>query len=378
MKGQAASVTGRLPFLVLSSYRQLRRAGARLQAAPWLAVGRASTSCCGKTLWEEAMRVPTRRALLGAGLAAMAAPAWAQADYPSRPVRVIVPFLAGGILDALGRLLAERLQQQFGQPFVVENRAGAGGNIGTAAVARARGDAYTLGIGSSGPLAVSPITEANLGYDPLADLTPITLMAQTPLVLVVPADSPWRDLNQMTAALKAGRQEVLYPTPGVGSPQLLAGEAFRQRVGFAAAPVHYNGSAPVVLAIIGKEMPYAFENLTLVLQHIRAGTLRALAVTSRQRAALLPDVPTMEEAGLAEFEAGGWYGFIGPAGLPEPIVAKLHAEAVKALAEPEAKRRIAEMGSPNITSTPDEFRSFIRAEMDRWRGVLQNAAAPRQ
>jgi tripartite-type tricarboxylate transporter receptor subunit TctC len=325
---------------------------------------------------EELMRVPTRRALLGTGLAAMTAPAWAQADYPNRPVRVVVPFLAGGILDALGRLLAERLQRQMGQPFVVENRPGAGGNLGTAVVARARGDAYTLGIGSSGPLAVSPIIEPNLGYDPLTDLTPITLMAQTPLVLVVPADSPWRDLKQMMAALKSGGPEVLYPTPGVGSPQLLAGEAFRQRVGFAAAPVHYNGSAPVVLAIIGKEMPYTFENLTLVLEHIRAGTLRPLAVTSRQRAPLLPEVPTMDEAGLPGFEAGGWYGFIGPANLSETVVAKLHAEAVKALTEPEAMRRIAEMGSPNITSTPEEFRAFIRAEMERWRGVLARAATP--
>jgi tripartite-type tricarboxylate transporter receptor subunit TctC len=323
------------------------------------------------------LRAATRRSLLAAGLASMAgpslAPAFAQADYPSHPVRIIVPFLAGGILDQLGRLLAERLARQMGQPFIVENRPGAGGNLGTQALARARGDAYTLGIGSSGPLAISPITEPNLGYDPLADLTPITLMAQTPLVLVVPGDSPWRDLAQMMAALKAGGPEVLYPTPGVGSPQLLAGEAFRQQVGFAAAPVHYNGSAPVVLAILAKEMPFTFENLTLVLQHIRSGALRALAVTSRTRAALLPEVPTMAEAGLPGFEAGGWYGFLGPAGLPDAIVARLHAEAVTALREPEAMRRIAEMGSPNITTTPAEFRAFIAAETQRWRGVMRNA-----
>ncbi len=338
------------------------------------------------------MRI-ARRALLGAPLAKVAllgAPlakvallgkpltgaAWAQGAYPDRPVKLVVPFLAGGILDMLGRLLAERLARQMGQPFVVENRPGAGGNLGTGAVARAKGDPYTLGIGSSGPLAISPITEPNLGYDPLADLTPITLMAATPLVLVVPAESPWRSLGEMMAALKAGGPEVLYPTPGVGSPQLLAGEAFRQRVGFAAAPVHYNGSAPVVMAIIAREMPYTFENLTLVLQHVRAGTLRALAVTSRSRAALLPEVPTMAEAGLDGFEAGGWYGFIGPAGLPEAVVARLHAEAVVALREPEAMRRIAEMGSPNITSTPEEFRAHIRAEMARWRGVLSRAATP--
>ena len=316
-----------------------------------------------------------RRAVLAAAAsgAALAAAhiAWAQSGaYPNKRVRILVGFAPGGIVDALGRLLAERFQRSMGQPFVVENRPGAGGNLATGLVARAKGDPYTLNLGSSGPLAVSPTTEADLGFDPLVDLTPISIVARTPLVLVVPVNSPYRDLPGMMQALKKSTQEVLYPTPGVGSPQLLAQEAFRQRAGFPAAPVHYNGSAAAVMAILAGEFPFTIENPLLVLSHIKAGKLRAISVTSRQRAPLLPDVPTMSESGLEGFEAGGWYGLVAPAGIPAEIVAQLHAETVAALKEPEMARRIAEMASPNITSTPDEFRAFIASEIQKWRAVL--------
>ncbi|MSQ54349.1 MAG: tripartite tricarboxylate transporter substrate binding protein [Betaproteobacteria bacterium] len=296
--------------------------------------------------------------------------------YPNKRVRMLAGFVPGGIVDTLARLLAERMQRTMGQPFVVENRPGAGGNLATGLVARAKGDPYTLMLGSSGPLAVSPTTEADLGYDPLTDLTPITLVAKTPLVVVVPAGSPHRDLQGLMQALKQAPQEVLYPTPGVGSPQLLAQEAFRQRAGFAASPVHYTGSAPAVMAMLAGEFQFTIENPLLVLSHIRAGKLRALAVTSLQRAPLLAEVPTVSESGLPNFEAGGWYGLIAPAGLPAPIVQQLHAEAVAALKEPEFAKRIADMGSPNISTTPEEFRAFIAAEIQKWRAVLL-AAKPR-
>lgn len=293
--------------------------------------------------------------------------------YPNKRVRILVGFAPGGIVDTLGRLLADRLTRTMGQPFVVENRPGAGANLATGLVARAKGDPYTLLLGSSGPLAVSPTTEENLGYDPLVDLIPISIMAKTPLVLVVPASSPHRDLQSLIAAMKKAPQEVLYPTPGVGSPQLLAQEAFRQRVGFPAAPVHYNGSAPAVMAVLAGEFPFTIENPLLTLGHIKAGKLRALAVTSKQRAPLLPDVPTMSESGLEGFEAGGWYGLVAPAGISPEIVNQLHAETVVALKEPEMARRIAEMASPNIHSTPDEFRTFIASETQKWKSVLMGA-----
>jgi len=291
-------------------------------------------------------------------------------------VRIVVPFLPGGIIDTLARMIADPLQRSLGQPFVIENRGGAGGNVGTAVVARAKGDPYTLLLGSSGPLAVSPTLESNLGFDPATDFSPVTILARTPLVLVVPANSPWRDLRSMMDALRGVRQDVMYPTPGLGSPQLLAGEQLRQRVGFPAQAVHYNGSAPVVMAIVAGEMPYTFENLVLVAQQVRQGALRALAVTSAERAPLLPDVPTMSEAGLPGFEAGGWYGLLAPAEIPAGIIPRLHAATVAALAEPEVKRRIAEMGSPSISSSPDAFRAMIAAETVKWRGVLLAGRAP--
>ena len=296
--------------------------------------------------------------------------------YPNKRVRILVGFAPGGIVDVLARLLADRLQRSMGQPFVIENRPGAGGNLAMGLLARAKGDPYTLQMGSSGPLAVSPTTEANLGYDVMADLIPISLIAKTPLVLVVPTASPHQDMQSLMQASRRSPQEVLYPTPGLGSPQLLAQEAFRQRAGFAAAPVHYPGSAQVVLALLAGEFGFTIENPLLVLPHIRAGKLRALAVTARQRTPLLSDVPTMAEAGLEGFEAGGWYGLVAPAGIPGEIVAQLHSETVAALKEPEMARRIAEMASPNIWSTPDEFRAFIASETQKWRSVLQGAKAP--
>ena len=319
---------------------------------------------------------PTRRALLaGAGTLPLAGRGRAEAPWPSRPVRLVVTFLPGGILDTLARLIAPPLQRRLGQPFVVENRPGAGGNVGTALVARAKGDPYTLLVGSSGPLAISPSIESNLGYSPLDDFIPVTLLASTPLVLVVPANSPWHSLGDMIAAVRSSRGDLLYPTPGIGSPQLLAGEALRQRVGFRATPVHYNGSAPAVLSVIAGEMPYTFENLVLVAPHLAKGTLRALAVTSAERAPMLPEVPTMGEAGLPGFQAGGWYGLLTPAGVPREVVDRLHAATLAALRDPEVAPRIAEMGSLNLSSTPDEFRELLRQETARWRQVLLAADA---
>ncbi len=292
---------------------------------------------------------------------------------PTRPIRLVVPFVPGGIVDQLGRLLAEPMGRRLGQPVVVENRPGAGGNVATRAVAQARGDAHLLLLGSTGPLVVSPLTEPALGYDPVADLTPITLLNATPLVLVVRHDSPHRDLASLVTALRAQGREILYPTPGVGSPQLLAQEAFRQAAGFPAAPVHYTGSAPIMLAITAGEFPFTIENLVLVGPQIRAGTMRGLAVTSATRAPALPDIPTMIEAGFPGFTAGGWYGLLAPAGVPEDAIARFHTAAAETLAEPDIARRITDMGAPPIAGGPADFRRHMEAETARWRGVLAQA-----
>ncbi|MBX9700227.1 MAG: tripartite tricarboxylate transporter substrate binding protein, partial [Acetobacteraceae bacterium] len=240
-----------------------------------------------------------RRALIAAALAAPAAAptgTWAQdaaAEWPARPVRLVVPYLPGGILDAIARMIAEPLQRHLGtaQPMVVENRSGAGGNVGTAFVARARGDAHTVLVGNSGPLSINPALARSLPFDPLRDFQPVVLTATTPLVLVVPAASPHRTVAEFLGWAKAQARAIPYGTPGVGTPQHMATELLRLRAGFEAVQVPYQGSAPVVTALLAGDIAFAIENQALVLGQVRAGALRALAVTTPQRSAELADVP---------------------------------------------------------------------------------------
>ncbi len=312
-----------------------------------------------------------RRALLAATALPFAAAA--QAPFPNRPIRVIAPFAPGGIVDVLARLLADRMARSLGQPLVVENRPGAGGNLGTALVARARGDTHLLLIGSSGPLAVSPITEAALPYDPLTDLTPISLIGGTPLVLVVPSASPARDVPGLIAMLKAEAREILFPTPGVGSPQLLSGEAFRQAAGFPAAPVHYPGSPQVVLSVINREFPFCIENPLLVLPHIQAGTLRALATTAPPPAGMFAGVPLLS-ATLPGVSASGWYAVMAPAGIGAEVQGRLNTEVVAALRDPDVAGRLTAMAMTISASEPAALTAHMVAETARWRGVLAGAA----
>jgi len=316
------------------------------------------------------MRV-ARRAVLAAALAPTAARA--QERYPDRPVRIVVPYLAGGILDALARMLGEKLQRSLGQPFVVENRGGAGGNIGTALVARAKGDPYTLLMGSSGPLSINPALGQTLPYDPIADFTPIGLMAATPLVLAMNAASPLRSLAEFVAWARERPNPVLYGTPGVGTPQHMACEMLRLRGGFAATQVPYNGSAPVITALLAGDVGFVIENQALVLPQVQGGGLRALAVTSPERSAQLPDVPTLHEAGMAGYETRGWYGLLGPAGTPPEVVALLNRGLREAVVMPDVAARLASFGSPQVAGTPEAFGAMIAADIARWRRVAAEA-----
>ena len=324
-----------------------------------------------------------RRALLGAAaaplVAATPAPAEATeggaAEWPTRPVRVVVPYLPGGILDAMARLLAEPLQRHLGttHPFVVENRAGAGGNLGTALVARARGDAHLVLFGSSGPLAINPALARALPFDAQRDFQPVVLAASTPLVLTVPAASPHRSLAGFAAWARAQAQPVPYGTPGVGTPQHMASEMLRLRAGFPAVQIPYQGSAPVITALLAGEVAFVVENQALVLPQIQGGALRALAVTTPARSAELPAVPTAREAGLPGYEVRGWYGLLLPAGVPEDIEARLNAAAQAALAEPTVAARLAGFGSPPVAGTPAEFAALIAADRARRHEVAARA-----
>ena len=320
----------------------------------------------------------TRRAFLqGASLlAAASATPWALGaePYPNRAIRIINPYQSGGIVDILARLLGDKLQRSMGQPVIVESKAGAGGNLGTAYVARnSRGDPYTLLMGASGPLAANVTLFRNLGYDPLKDLVPITLVAATPLVLAVSASSPVGRFADLVSHLKSHGEKSNYATAGAGTPQHLGVELLKQQLGLQSAHVPYKGAAPAVNALLADEVTFSIDHYVLVLPHIKAGKLRPLAVTSPQRATELPDVPTMRELGLTGYDVRGWYGLMAPAEVPEAIVRKLHTEASAALRQPDVVARLASFGSPSVTGSPEEFRQLIADEIGKWKVVITKA-----
>ena len=322
---------------------------------------------------------PSRRSLVrasGAALAALGVPAVrAQQDaWPSRPVKIVSPYPPGGIVDILSRVVGDRLQKSLGQPVIVEARPGAGGNVGTAFVARTgRGDPYTLLMGASGPLAANVTLYKSLGYDPLKDFSPITLVAAGPLVLILSTSARARDYPELIAQLKADRDKATFASAGSGTPQHLTAELFKQRVGASSTHVPYKGGAPAVNAMLTGEVTFSFETLVTALPHIRSGKLRALAITSAKRSAELPDLPTMQELGLAGFEARGWYGLLAPADVPAAIVRRLNTETVTILREPEVVARLAALGCESVPGTPEQFRTFMAAEIDKWRDVIQKA-----
>jgi tripartite-type tricarboxylate transporter receptor subunit TctC len=235
-------------------------------------------------------------------------------EWPSKPIRIISPYPPGGIVDILARLTGDKLSKSLKQPVIVESKPGAGGNIGTAYVARLRGDPYTLLLGASGPLAINASLYENLPYNPATDFTPISLLAATPLVLVTSTASGITSMSALLSRLAATKSQPFYGSAGTGTPQHLAGELFKQKTGTRAGHVAYKGGAPAVLAVLSGEVLYAFENLALVEPHMKpGGRLNALAVTSLKRATVQPEVPTMIESGIAGFEARGWYGLLAPA-----------------------------------------------------------------
>ena len=297
----------------------------------------------------------------------------AQEAYPTRAIKIISPYPVGGITDILSRMLAEKLQRSLRQPVVVEAKTGAGGNLGTAFVARgARGDPYTLLLGASGPLAPNVTLFKNLGYDPLKDLTPITLVAATPLVLTVNTSNPAHSYADLVAQMKERGDKVNYGSGGAGTPQHLSVEMMMQRLGARSTHVPYRGAALVVGALLANEVNYAIELPVLVQPHIKAGKLRPLAVTSRNRLRDLPEVPTLHELGLDGFESAGWYGLLAPADIPDGVVRTLNRECVKALREPDVLVRLAALGSfEDVSGSPEDFHKFIATQIQKWRSVIE-------
>jgi len=292
--------------------------------------------------------------------------------YPAKPVRVIVPFAAGGPTDVFARLIALSLSRALGQQFYVENQPGAGGNLGMAAGARAAPDGYALTVVSTS-FVVNPSLYAKIPYSPLKDFAPVTLAAASPNVLVINPSIPATTVKELIAFLRSNSGKYSIAHPGVGTTSQLGGEMFKRAQDLDLVSVPFNGSAPAVQSVLAGHTPIAFVVLTPVVPHVKEGKLRALAVTTSKRSPALPDVPTLAEAGLADQESDTMQGVLAPTGTPEPIITMLHRAIDKAMIEPEVAQKMAALGFERIASTPEEFASRIRVDIPKWAKVIQAA-----
>ncbi len=309
------------------------------------------------------------RAALAFALALAAPLALAQA-FPSKPVKLIVPFPPGGGTDILARPIAQKLSEKWGQPVLIDNRGGAGGNIGTRAAAEAPPDGYTLILGVQGTHAVNQSLYANAGFDSTKDFAALTLVANTPNILVVHPSVPAKSVAELVALAKASPGRINYATPGNGTPSHLATETFKSTAGVDLTHVPYKGSGPALADMLGGQTQVWIANAPVVLPHIRTGKLRALATTSATRPALAADVPTLAEAGLAGYEADTWYGLFAPARTPEPILAKIHADVVEVLRSPEIRETFAKQGAEVVANSREAFTRKLHEDVAKWKKVI--------
>ncbi|PWS38076.1 hypothetical protein DFH01_01865 [Falsiroseomonas bella] len=318
----------------------------------------------------------SRRALLG-GVAALAAPlvARAQADFPTRPIRMIVPSAAGSGQDILARVVAQRLSELWGQPVVVENRVGAGGTIGSDLIAKAPRDGYTIGVINSSSMAISPALLPSVPYDPLTSFTPLGLGAANDCALAVKADSPFRGVADVVAAAKARPGQLTWASAGSGTSTHMAGELFRLEAGVDVVHVPYRGSPAALTALLGGQVDMLFNTINSLLAAVRNDQIRALASTGRSRDPLLPDVPSFVEAGFAAYEASGWLGFAGPAGLPPEVLRKL-SEGIRQVTRSEPfQQAMITAGMRPQSSTAQEFQDYMAVEIGRWRDIARRSGA---
>jgi len=325
------------------------------------------------------MRLPRRRFLHLAAVAigSLAAPGLASAQaYPTRPIQVIVPFAGGSASDVVMRILLDRMAKSIGQPFVVDNRPGAGGNIGTSAATKATPDGYTLVMGSTGPLAANRTLYRDLGYDPEKDLEPISLFAHFPILIVVSSKLPVKSVGEFVTYAKTRPKQLNYGSVGIGSSQHLAGVYFEQVAGLELTHVPYRNIAQYVPDLIAGAVPVGFQWLPNVSAPLQSGDARALAVAASKRMTALPDVPTVAEAGIKNYEASGWLALLAPHGTPKPIIARLNEELVAAVNDPSVTAKIIEQGAEGVSTTPEELAKFIASESAKWRAIIVKAGIP--
>jgi tripartite-type tricarboxylate transporter receptor subunit TctC len=296
-------------------------------------------------------------------------------SYPTKPVRLVVPFPAGGTTDILARAMAQKLSEALGQQFVVDNRPGAGGNIGADIVAKSAPDGYTLLMGTVGTQAINPSLYAKMPYDAAKDFAPVILVAGVPNVLVAHPSVPAKTVAELIKLAKDKPGAINFASSGNGTSIHLSGELFKVMTGVQMSHVPYKGSAPAITDLLGGQVQIMFDNLPSAMPHIKAGKLRAIAVTSTKRAPALPDVPTIAEAGVPGFEASSWFGILAPTGTPRDIVLKINAEGNKALNSADMKEKLLAQGAEAVGNTPESFSDYIKAETVKWAKVVKDSGA---
>ena len=295
--------------------------------------------------------------------------------FPTRPMRLIIPFPPGGGTDIMGRMVAQRLNDAFGMPVVVDNRGGAAGIIGTEMAARANPDGHTLMIGSVSTICINPSLHKNLAFDPVKDLAPISLVASTPSLLVVGSTLPVKSVKELIALAKAKPGQLHYATPGSGSSSHLGTELFKQVAGVNIQHVPYKGTGPAVTDLISGQVSMFITNMPSVLPMVKAGRVRALAVTSLQRSTLAPDLPTVAESGIPGFEVIVWYGVLAPAAVPKALLTRLNQEVRKMSDMQDVKDKLALLGAEAMSSTPEAFAQRIRDELSKWGKIVRDTGA---
>ncbi len=310
-------------------------------------------------------------ALLATGMGA----AVAQDGYPNKPLTMVVPFSAGGTTDILARIVGQALGQDLGQTIIIENKPGAGGNIGAQQAARAKADGYTLFMGTVGTHAINQALYKKLPYDPIKDFTPLSRVANVPNLLVVHPSRPYKTVKEMIEYGKKHPNDITFGSPGSGASPHVSGALFQSMTGVELTHVPYKGSAPAISDLLGNQIAVMFDNMPSAIQHVRSGKLIPIAVTTAKRSPELPNVPTIAEAGVPGYEATSWFGLWSVAGTPQPILDKLHASLTKVLKDPAVAKKIADQGGEVVIETPAQFDAFIKSEAAKWGKVVKESGA---
>ena len=291
--------------------------------------------------------------------------------YPAKPIRLIVPYPPGGSADILARAIGQKAGEGLAQPIVVENRPGAGTLIGTDALAKSAPDGYALMLGTVSSHAINPALNSRLPFDPLKDFTPILLVASIPFAMIVHPSVPARSVQEFIALARARPGQLNYSSAGNGTSNHLAGELLKSMTGIELTHAPYKGSAPALNDLISGQVSLMFDLVLTAAPHIKSGAVRGLAVTGKQRSAVLPELPTVAETGLPNYEVSAWFGIFGPAGLPHQVVQRLNGEFVNAMQQPELRQRLASLGADPLTSSAEEFSAYLRSEIDKWAKVVK-------